>query len=38
MSFIIYTHDGMKEVIWFKDIQALLNSMQSNPKNIYHRN
>ena len=38
MSFTIYTHDGMKVIQWFKNIDELLVSMINNPLNRYHRN
>jgi hypothetical protein len=38
MSFTIYTHDGMKEVQWFRNIDELIASMINNPLNRYHRN
>jgi len=38
MSFTIMQHDGMKVIQWFKDIDALLDSMLKNPKDRYHRN
>ncbi len=38
MSFTIYTHDGMKVIQWFSDIDNLLKSMINNPKDRYQRN
>jgi len=38
MSFEIRTHDGMKVVQWFKDIDELIASMTANHKDTYHRN
>ncbi len=38
MSFTIYTHDGMKLIQWFSDIDNLLKSMINNPKDRYQRN
>jgi hypothetical protein len=38
MSFTIYTHDGMKVVQWFKNIDELCKAMLNNPKDFYHRN
>jgi hypothetical protein len=38
MSFTIYTHDGMKVIQWFRNIDELLKSMQANNKDTYHRN
>ena len=38
MSFTITTHDGMKVIQWFKDIDELLTSMINNPTDRYYRN
>ena len=38
MSFTIYTHDGMKVIQWFSEIDNLLKSMINNPKDRYQRN
>jgi len=38
MSFTIYTHDGMKVIQWFKNIDELCIAMLNNPKDHYHRN
>ena len=38
MSFTIYTHDGMKVIQWFTDIDSLLKSMINNPNDRYQRN
>jgi hypothetical protein len=38
MSFTIYTHDGMKQIQWFFNMDELIKAMLNNPKNHYHRN
>jgi hypothetical protein len=38
MSFTIYTHEGMKEIQWFFNMDELIKAMLNNPKNVYHRN
>jgi hypothetical protein len=38
MSFTIYTHEGMKVIQWFFNIDKLIKSMLNNPKDKYHRN
>jgi len=38
MSFTIYTHEGMKIIQYFFNIDELIKSMLNNPKDIYHRN
>jgi len=38
MSFTITTHDGMKVIQWFKNIDDLLESMINNPTDRYFRN
>ena len=38
MSFTITTHDGMKVIMWFKNVDILLISMKNNPKDRYWRN
>jgi hypothetical protein len=38
MSFTIMQHDGMKVIMWFKNIDQLIASMQKNPKDRYWRN
>ena len=38
MSFTIITHDGMKVIQWFKNIDDLLESMINNPNDRYIRN
>lgn len=38
LSFIVITHKGIKEIRWFKDIDALIASMLKNPHDTYRRN
>ena len=38
MSFTITTHDGMKVIMWFTNIDQLIASMKKNPKDRYWRN
>ena len=38
MSFTIMTHDGMKVIQWFFNIDDLIQSMLNNPNDKYHRN
>jgi hypothetical protein len=38
MSFTIYTHEGMKVIQWFSNIDELIKSMLNNPNDTYHRN
>jgi hypothetical protein len=38
MSFTIYTHDGMKVIQWFFNIEEVIKAMQTNNKDTYHRN
>jgi len=38
MNFTIYTHDGMKVIQWFFNIDDLIQSMFNNPNDKYHRN
>jgi hypothetical protein len=38
MSFTIYTHDGMKVIQWFFNIEELIKAMINNPLDRYHRN
>jgi hypothetical protein len=38
MSFTITTHDGMKVIQWFSDVDELLASMINNPTDRYYRN
>jgi hypothetical protein len=38
MSFTIYTHEGMKVIQWFFNIDELILSMQNNINDKYHRN
>ena len=38
MSFTIHTHDGMKFVQWFFNIEEVIKSMINNPKDRYWRN
>jgi hypothetical protein len=38
MSFTIYTHDGMKMIQWFSNMDELIRSMLNNPKDRYWRN
>ena len=38
MSFTIYTHDGMKAIQWFFNIDELIKSMLNNPQDVYWRN
>lgn len=37
MSFEIRTHDGMKVIQWFRDIDELITSMLANPNDRYWR-
>jgi hypothetical protein len=38
MSFTIYQANGLKTTQWFKDIEEVINSMLTHPKDTYHRN
>ena len=38
MTFTIYTHDGMKVIQWFFNIDELIQAMINNPNDKYHRN
>ena len=37
MSFEIITHDGMKVIQWFFNMEELIKSMLNNPKDRYWR-
>jgi hypothetical protein len=38
MSFTIYTHDGMKVIQYFFNMDELIKAMINNPLDRYHRN
>jgi hypothetical protein len=38
MSFTIYTHDGMKVIQYFFNIDELIKAMINNPLDRYYRN
>lgn len=38
MSFTITTHDGMKVIQWFTNVDELIVSMLNNPNDRYWRN
>lgn len=37
MNFTVTTHEGMKEIHWFKDVDALVTHMLLHPKDRYWR-